>query len=247
MKKSMIIFVLFISLSLFLNAQTESKTIRKPCYDVNLSKSQRDNRSNNVPNLIDFQGRLTDDNGNAVNGTVNITFSIYDVDTGGTALWSESQAVDVTEGLFNVTLGNITPLDESYFISPDRWIGILVETDNEMSPRTRITSVPYALQSGTSTPDDDWTIDGDNVYHETGNVGIGTTTPDEELSVVGKVRASYNADETKYIEIFHGSSHANINWLGSGDLNIKKITALLLVLIRMETWELALRISNPIS
>ena len=43
-----------------------------------------------VPNLINYQGRLTDHAGNPVNGTVQIQFAIYGVATGGTALWSEA-------------------------------------------------------------------------------------------------------------------------------------------------------------
>ncbi len=164
--KKIIILVILVTFSLSLNAQADS-------------------RSNNVPNLIGFQGRLSDDIGDAINETVNITFSLYDVEVGGTALWSETQAVDVTEGLFNVTLGNITPLDEDDFNSASRWIGILVETDSEMTPRTRITAVPYALQAGTSTPDDDWTISGSDIYNNAGYVGIGTTNPTNLLHIEG--------------------------------------------------------------
>ena len=182
MKKS-IIFVVLFTLGLLLFAQTDSKNVRKMNYDFNLSKYSSDNRSNNVPNLIPFQGRLTDNNGDPIDGNVSILFSIYDVETAGIALWSETLAVDVTEGLFSVILGSITPLDEDKFNSADRWIGISVGTDSEMSPRTRIAAVPYALQSGTSTPDDDWTINGDDIYHETGNVGIGTTSPDTDLTI----------------------------------------------------------------
>jgi hypothetical protein len=37
------------------------------------------------------------------------------------------------------------------------------------------------------TADDDWTIDGDDIYHETGDVGIGTTTPDRNLHIYDDV------------------------------------------------------------
>ena len=164
--KKLIILVILVTFSLFLKAQTDS-------------------RSNNVPNLIGFQGRLSDDIGDAINETVNITFSIYGVETGGTALWSETKAVNVIDGLFSVTLGNITPLDEDDFNSAERWIGILVETDSEMTPRTRITAVPYALQAGTGAPDGDWTISGSDIYNDTSYVGIGTNTPTNMLHIEG--------------------------------------------------------------
>ena len=179
--KKIIILVILTTLSLFLNAQTDSKIDGRKISDLNPTSV----RSNNVPNLIGFQGRLSDDIGDAINETVSITFSIYDVETGGTALWSETQAVDVTEGLFNVSLGSTTPLDENDFSSANRWIGILVETDSEMIPRTRITAVPYALQAGTGAPDEDWTISGSDIYNDTGYVGIGTTNPTYKLHIEG--------------------------------------------------------------
>jgi hypothetical protein len=40
------------------------------------------------------------------------------------------------------------------------------------------------------TPDDDWTISGDTIYHEVGNVGIGTTSPGYPLDVNGSVSAT---------------------------------------------------------
>jgi hypothetical protein len=37
-------------------------------------------------------------------------------------------------------------------------------------------------------PDADWTIVGDTIYHLNGNVGIGTTTPNEQLKIAGNLR-----------------------------------------------------------
>ncbi|MBC8232929.1 hypothetical protein H8E77_25585 [bacterium] len=63
------------------------------------------------PRLLNYQGKLTDDNG-AVTGTVAIIFSIYDA--GGSPLWSEPHDnVDVQDGFFNVILGSLTPIDDS--------------------------------------------------------------------------------------------------------------------------------------
>jgi len=59
------------------------------------------------------------------------------------AKWTETQtAIQISNGIFQVQLGSVTPLnlpfDESY------WISIEINTDGEMSPRTRLASVPYA-------------------------------------------------------------------------------------------------------
>ncbi len=101
----------------------------------------------NVPNLIDYQGRLTDENGDPLTGTFSITFSIYNVEIGGTAIWDDTLPVYVNEGLFHVTLGEF---DDDYFNSENRWLGLTIESDDEMEPRTKILSVPYSLQSGNS-------------------------------------------------------------------------------------------------
>jgi len=177
-----------------------------------------------VPNIIDFNGRLTDSSGNAVNSSVAITFNLYDVETSGTALWTETQNVDVVDGLFNAKLGSITPIDVNIIDSSELWIGISVETDDEMLPRTKIGSVPFSLRSGA---DGDWTISGDDVYYEDGNVGIGTTSPDEKLSVIGKIRAAFDNTETEYIEFSHGGGSSYIDWNGDCNLDFRYNTSTL--------------------
>ena len=42
-------------------------------------------------------------------GNYELTFRIDDAETGGSALWSEVQTVPLSQGIFNVVLGEITP------------------------------------------------------------------------------------------------------------------------------------------
>ncbi|MEE4178394.1 MAG: tail fiber domain-containing protein [Bacteroides sp.] len=100
-----------------------------------------------VPATIDFQGRLHDHGGSPVNATLSIKFSLYDVGSGGTALWTETKSVQVTDGLFQVKLGDVTPFNASHFSGSDRWLGIQVGAEAEMSPRMKISSVGYAIQA----------------------------------------------------------------------------------------------------
>ncbi len=96
-----------------------------------------------APMYINYQGRLTDVSGNPLTGTHVITFTIYDQQTGGTNLWSDSYTVQVTDGAFSQLLG---PLSDSVFDSPDHWLELEVDGET-LSPRQRIASVAYAIQS----------------------------------------------------------------------------------------------------
>ena len=64
-----------------------------------------------VPQEINYQGYLTDAEGNPLNGSVSMTFRLYDNLTGGTLLWVEGpSSVTVKEGVFNVVLGSVEPI-----------------------------------------------------------------------------------------------------------------------------------------
>lgn len=70
--------------------------------------------------------------------------------------------------------------------------------------------------------DNDWTVSGNTMYSGvTGNVGVGTTSPDQKLSVVGRVRSANAADETEYAEIYHNGNQAFLNWAGDGNFDIR--------------------------
>jgi hypothetical protein len=99
-----------------------------------------------IPQTISYQGVLTDGAGTAVaDGTYNITFKLYDADGGGSALWTETQAVQVTGGIFSAILGSTTRLDIAF----DRpyWLGVSVDGGAELSPRRELTSSPYSLNA----------------------------------------------------------------------------------------------------
>jgi hypothetical protein len=153
-------------------------------------ENEMDNRS--VPNLIDYQGKITDDSNNPITDPVSIVFAIYDIDTGGTALWTETHAsVTPVDGLVHVLLGSETTFEDNLFDGLDRWLSINVNSDGEMTPRLRIVSMPYAIHAKTADTDNDWTIDGSDMYSAvSGDVGIGTTTPGYKLDVDGDFRVT---------------------------------------------------------
>ena len=147
-----------------------------------------------VPSFMSYQGLLRDGVGDPVpDGTYVVTFRLYDVETGGAILWEETQTVTVADGVFNAKLGKIAPLNGLDFMDP-YWLGISVEGDPELAPRVELATVPYAGHAGfadnaahaddCSQTDSDWTFDGDNIYHDVGDVGIGISTMDAKLDVL---------------------------------------------------------------
>lgn len=105
-----------------------------------------------VPGLINYQGRLADSTtGEAVTGSRNITFTIYDAETSGNTIWQETQSVEIAKGLFNVLLGSVNLIGVDVFKGDSRFLGIKIGDGAEGSPRQRLVSVGYAMTAGTAT------------------------------------------------------------------------------------------------
>ncbi|MCK4661214.1 MAG: hypothetical protein KAV82_16965, partial [Phycisphaerae bacterium] len=103
-----------------------------------------------VPQLINIQGLLTDQTGDAVSdGTHSVDFAIYETASGGSAIWSETRDVATSDGLFTILLGEVTPIPASLFDTSDLWLGIAVAGEDEMTPRQQLTTVPYVFQART--------------------------------------------------------------------------------------------------
>jgi hypothetical protein len=102
-----------------------------------------------VPLLINYQGYLTEEDGSPTEGPQLIKFKIYGSESGDDSLWSSGfQTLSVENGLFEYNLGSGIPLPDDLF-PPDenRYLGITVGVESEISPRVRIISVPYAYQA----------------------------------------------------------------------------------------------------
>ena len=101
---------------------------------------------------IAYQGRLANADGNPLTGTYNMIFRLYDVASGGAPLWTEqwtgSNGVQVSDGLFNVMLGSLTLIPQDVITGHNSlFLGITVGTDDEMTPRVQLGSVPFAVQA----------------------------------------------------------------------------------------------------
>ncbi|CAG0989140.1 hypothetical protein ANRL4_02356 [Anaerolineae bacterium] len=101
---------------------------------------------------IAYQGRLANSIGTSLTGTYSMIFRLYNVAAGSAPLWTEQwtgpNSVQVSDGLFNVMLGSMTPISQTMISSNSNlWLGITVGGDDEMLPRVQLGSVPFAVQA----------------------------------------------------------------------------------------------------
>lgn len=114
-----------------------------------------------VPQLINYQGKLTDAGGTEKTGPVNLSFDIYDgPGEGATKVWGPQSFnnVPLVEGNFNVILSSTDvdgdPVSDA-FVSPNAYLqitdlGANLESDGDdaiISPRQQILSTPYTMNS----------------------------------------------------------------------------------------------------
>ncbi len=116
-----------------------------------------------VPQGLPQQGRLLDSNDNPVTGQVAMTFNLYHQATGGTAVWTEQQTVQVDNGYYAIVLGDpsqsgVQPITTDDLAGPT-WLGVTIGA-NEMQPRLQLGTVPYAQRADLANRMLGGTIDG---------------------------------------------------------------------------------------
>ena len=104
-----------------------------------------------VPPLVNFSGVLEESNGKPITGAVNVTFSLFKEQQGGSPLWMESQSIQADgNGHYTAMLGSTsnTGLPSSIFSTGEaHWLAVQVEGQPEQ-PRVLLVSAPYALKAG---------------------------------------------------------------------------------------------------
>ncbi len=137
------------------------------------------------PNLISFQGRLTNSVGTPIHATVSATFQIYSASTGGTPLWTENKNISTNQdGIFTTMMGSVNPINPNIFAeNVNLWLGITIGTDAEMTPRQQIATVGYAynarfLQGYPATPSA--TANTIPVINASGNLVLASPSPSIE-------------------------------------------------------------------
>lgn len=97
-----------------------------------------------IPKVISYQGILTDNGNTKPDGDYEFKFILYDVSTGGNALWSETKTLTVKNGLFTTFLGDATSLEVLRFDKP-YWLGVQIGNDAEFPKRIPLTSTGYSF------------------------------------------------------------------------------------------------------
>jgi hypothetical protein len=114
--------------------------------------STSSNAATVVPRLVQFSGTVTDSSGKPATGTVAITFSLYELQEGGSPLWSETQSLPLdSQGHYTAYLGatSLDGLPLNLFTSGQaRWLGVQPELAGvSEQPRVLLVGVPYALKA----------------------------------------------------------------------------------------------------
>nr|NQU94139.1 hypothetical protein [Bacteroidota bacterium] len=185
-----------------------------------------------APQAFNYQAIARDASGNAMaEKTIALQISILLDNDPAQVIYVEIQ-VPLTDqmGLFNIAVG-YGDVQSGEFQDIDWGNGtyfLQVEIDPEGGTNfqylgsMQLLSVPFALYADASGGDADWSLSGDNMSSApTGNVGIGTETPQAKLSVIGGIKSSNNEAGTDYLELKHGANNASLKWGGTGDLDFR--------------------------
>ncbi|HKZ22665.1 MAG TPA: hypothetical protein VJ165_05610 [candidate division Zixibacteria bacterium] len=158
-----------------------------------------------VPNLINFQGRLTDASGNPVtDGAHSVTFRLFDVPSGGAALWTEAATPTTSGGLFTHLLGSITPFPTQTLFQDYDSLYLEITADAiVISPRTRLTSVAYSRVAGGLEIRDD---NSDTVTLRTNSLGTISIYEDTD----GEQRVALGSGTGGELYLLDGSAPSNV-------------------------------------
>ncbi|HSS99897.1 MAG TPA: hypothetical protein VLK33_22840, partial [Terriglobales bacterium] len=126
---------------------------------VVLFPSQQTTAASGINRQLNYQAKLLTSTAVPVtDGAYSIKFSLYDAPSGGNILWTaggttsspSAVSVTVTSGLLTVQLGDTAAGQNLLNIDWNQdslYLGVTIAADSEMTPRKRLTAVPYAFMA----------------------------------------------------------------------------------------------------
>ncbi|MFI5347232.1 MAG: beta strand repeat-containing protein [Elusimicrobiota bacterium] len=153
------------------------------------------------PMAINFQGKLVNPTTNApVSGTAQLTFKIFNVASGGSALWTEGpDGVVVTNGVFALTIGTNTALTRDLFLGASAYLEITVNSVNgtadgtAMTPRQPLVMSPFAFTANQLSDQNDVRLIAGPLYStftSAGNFSVPNGITSSSATVTGGLTAS---------------------------------------------------------
>jgi hypothetical protein len=154
-----------------------------------------------VPDRINYQGMLTDPDGNPLTGTYEMTFILLDAPTNGTIVWNENHpSVTVTDGIYNVQLGSVSnPFSPSLFNNyAELYLEVHVNSET-LGPPQRLTSTAFAMKAGDAdTLEGLGSADLDQSAHVTDTANPHSVTPAQIGAATSSDLSSHEANTSAH-------------------------------------------------
>ena len=194
------------------------------------------NADTGVPNIISYQGHLTDTGGNPLGGTGTLyyfKFSFWDSSTVGTGnkVWPSSTpnstSLTVKQGSFNVNIGDTSSgypdtLDYNWNSNQKVYLQIEISSDNNtfetLSPRSLITSAPFAQTANQTNGTNPSSFGTSTPFLNTLISALSTNINSAVMTIkgmVGQVANLFNINDSSGNSLFTVASNGNVG-VGTG-------------------------------
>jgi hypothetical protein len=110
-----------------------------------------------INKMVSFQGKVVNSNGtNVLDSTYPFRFRIYtssgadatNTCSANSCMWEETKNIATINGVFQTNLGDTAALPSNVdFNSDTLYLGVVFNGDTEMTPRIRLSAVPYAFNA----------------------------------------------------------------------------------------------------
>lgn len=154
---------------------------------------------------LTFQGGLLDAGGKPIpDGSYPVEFAIYGAETGGTALWQETQTVTQTGGSFTVPLGAVKPFPADLF-GGDRWLAYYTAGGQAPGKRVQIERPRSWIYA-----DDSDRVNGRHAGNSKGQVAVSNDARCVGLNA-DKVDGYHAGNSSGQVTVSNGTLCANLN------------------------------------
>ena len=100
-----------------------------------------------VPPTMTYQGIFMDADGNVMpDGDYEVGFHIFGGPFGGPPDWTEYRTIHVVNGLFEIVLGEVVPMNPAFIRQTGTWLG-LTYNQQFLEPRQPMNSVAYSFRT----------------------------------------------------------------------------------------------------